>query len=320
MDGVWLYLAPLAGVTDAAMREVCREQGAQAAYTEMVSAKALSYKNEKTFGLLEKSPAEKQVGVQLFGSEPDVLADTAKMLQDSMGESLSEININMGCPVPKVVNNGEGCALMRQPAVAEKIIRGVSRAVSLPVTVKIRKGFDDATVNAVEFSKMAEQAGACMIAVHGRTRQQFYSGKADWDIIKAVKQAVGVKVVGNGDIFCAQDAADMLAYTGCDGVMVARGAQGNPFLFAQICERVEQGKVKTNPTQEERIGMCLRQARLAAGYKDEYSAIRQMRTHAQHYTKGMKDSAKLRAALVQVETYAGLEKILYGYLEKNIAF
>ncbi len=311
-----IYLAPMAGVTDAAMRGLCAAQGAQITFTEMVSAKGLSYQNQRTASLLRLSPEEKQVGVQLFGREPELLARITAGLCEDLGSRLAVVDINMGCPAPKVVRNGEGCALMNEPELAGKIISAVKKASAVPVSVKFRKGMDDAHLCAVDFAKMAEDAGADMVTVHGRTRAQYYSGQADWEMIAAVKQAVTVKVVGNGDIFTAQDAARMLAQTGCDGVMVARGAQGNPFLFAQIAELLFEGKVTTFPTKEERIETCLRHAQISMEQKGERIAIREMRTHAPHYLKGMPGAAKIRADLTKVEIYMQLEKILLDYLKK----
>jgi nifR3 family TIM-barrel protein len=314
--GVWLYLAPMAGVTDAAMRRLCVEQGAQVTFTEMVSAKGVAYDNKKTKGLMEYGPGETRVGVQLFGREPSVLSDTAKRVQDMLGGRLYVIDVNMGCPAPKIVRNGEGCALMREPKLAGEIIAAVRAAADVPVSVKFRKGWDGGSVNAVGFARMAERSGADAVTVHGRTRDQFYSGKADWDIIREVKRAVSVKVIGNGDIFCAQDAVDMRKKTGCDAVMAARGARGNPFLFAQIRELAERGEVRTVPTARARMEACLRQARLAIEYKGEAPAMLQMRTHAPHYTKGMAHAARMRGELVKVERYAQLREIF----EKYIAF
>lgn len=309
-----IYLAPMAGITDAAMREVCVLQGAQMTFTEMVSAKGISYQNSKTNALLELGPAEQRAGVQLFGSDPGILAETAKQVQDALAGRLYVIDINMGCPAPKIVNNGEGCALMKTPALARDIIAAVRRAVDVKLSVKFRKGWDDASVNAVEFAKMAEDAGCDAVTVHGRTRMQYYSGRADWDIIGEVKSAVGIEVIGNGDIFRAEDAAALMAHTGCGAVMVARGAQGNPFLFRQINELLCDGEVKTRPSNRERIEMCLYQARKAVEYKGEHLAMLQMRTHTPQYTKGMRNSAGLRARLVLVKTYTELEDVLYGYL------
>jgi len=310
-----IYLAPMAGVTDAAMREVCIMQGAQMTFTEMVSAKGVSYRNSKTNSLLEMSPLESKAGVQLFGSDPGILADTAKKVRDKLGERLRTIDINMGCPAPKIVNNGEGSALMKDPVAAGRIISAVRRAVDVELSVKFRKGFDDGHINAVEFAKMAEDNGCDAVTVHGRTRAQFYSGKADWDIIGEVKAAVGVRVIGNGDIFSASDALAMMDHAGCDAVMIARGAQGNPFLFRQVAELLEKGVIETRVTKRKRIETCLFQARRAVEYKGEHLAMLQMRTHAPHYTKGMKNSSKLRTRLVHIKTYGELEGILSEYLE-----
>ncbi|WP_258107170.1 tRNA dihydrouridine synthase DusB [Christensenella minuta] len=314
MDEPKIYLAPMAGVTDAAMRKVCTLCGAQMTFTEMVSAKGIAYQNGRTHELLELSDAEEKAGVQLFGREPQILADTARKICDLLGERLFIIDVNMGCPVPKIVNNGEGSALMREPALAARIVSALKKAVPVPVSVKFRAGFTEKDRNAAAFAKVMEDAGADAVAVHGRTREQYYRGKADLGTIAEVKQAVKVKVIGNGDIFAAQDAVTMFRETGCDAVMVARGAQGNPFLFTQISELLRTGSVQTLPMPEERIHMCLRQARIAVRKKGEALAMRQMRGHAPHYIKGMKGAAQLRAQVVRVETYAQLEDILLSCL------
>ncbi len=309
-----IYLAPLAGITDAAMREVCLECGADMTFTEMVSANGIKYKNEKTKKLLDLSRLENRIGVQLFGSDAAVLAATAACVQEQLGETLNQINLNMGCPAPKIVRNGDGAALMLDPAKAAGIIQAVCRAVAAPVTVKFRKGFDEQHVNAVDFAKMAEQNGASAIIVHGRTRSQYYAGKADWNVIRDVKQAVSIPVVGNGDVFCAQDAKKMLEETHCDAVMVARGALGNPFIFREIREYLTTGNTVDAPDAAEKVSMCLRQARIAVAHKGEYLAILQMRKHAAYYLKGLPRSAKTRNLVVEAGTFAELEDLLMKYL------
>lgn len=305
-----VILAPMAGVTDLPFRLLCREQGAGMTVTEMVSAKAILYGNKNTGELLTVDPAERPTAVQLFGSDPDILAKISARVAQGPCDI---IDINMGCPVPKIVNNGEGSALMRDPKLAERILTAMVKAVDKPVTVKFRKGFNDSSVNAVEFAKMAESCGVAAVAVHGRTREQYYSGKADWDIIRRVKEAVRIPVIGNGDIFSAQDAERMLRETGCDGVMVARGAKGNPWIFRQITQYLDTGELPESPSLEEIRAMILRHGRMLAEYKGESVAMREMRGHMAWYTKGMPRSASLRNEINQVETLEGMARLLDEY-------
>lgn len=301
-----LILAPMAGVTDLPFRLLCKEQGAGLLCMEMVSAKAILYKNRNTEELLNIDPKEVPVSLQLFGSDPDIIADMAKQIEERPFDIL---DINMGCPVPKIVNNGEGSALMKNPKLAGEIIEKTVKAIKKPVTVKIRKGFDDDHVNAVEMAKIAEAAGAAAVAVHGRTREQFYSGKADWDIIRQVKEAVSIPVIGNGDILCADDIRRMKEQTGCDGFMIARGAQGNPWIFRQILDEFKDGKAPIKPSLQEVSDMILRHARMMLEYKGEYIGIREIRKHAAWYTSGYPNSAKIRVRINEIETYEELEKL-----------
>ena len=302
-----VILAPMAGVTDLPFRVLCREQGAGCVVTEMVSAKAVLYNNKNTRELLQIDPAERPAAVQLFGSEPDIMAEIAARLEEG---PYDYIDVNMGCPVPKIVNNGEGSALMKNPERAKEVLTAMVKAVKKPVTVKFRKGFNDLSVNAVEFAKMAESCGVAAVAVHGRTREQYYSGKADWDIIRQVKEAVRIPVIGNGDIFTPEAAGRMLKETGCDGIMVARGAKGNPWLFGRINHYLDTGEVLPGPSMAEIKAMILRHGRMLVQFKGEGVAMREMRGHMAWYTKGMSHSATLRNEINQVETLEGFVELL----------
>ena len=278
----------------------------------MVSAKGIEYNNKNTESLLSIEDKERPIAIQLFGADPYVLSEAAKKIED---RNFDILDINMGCPVPKVVNNGEGSALMNNPKLVGERVASVSKAIKKPVTVKIRKGFDDDSINAVEIAKIAEANGAAAIAVHGRTRMQYYSGKADWDIIARVKQAVSVPVIGNGDVFNVYDAIDLVKQTDCDGIMLARGAKGNPWIFSQIKEYFSTGIIKPKPDINEVIQMILRQARLAIEYKGEFTAMNQMRKHIAWYVSGYPNAAKLKNKTSYINTYEELEAILEKYLE-----
>lgn len=296
-------LAPMAGVTDLPFRILCKEQKAGLICMEMVSAKAILYKNKNTKELLTIDKREHPVSLQLFGSDPDIISEIAKQIEEL---PFSVLDINMGCPVPKIVNNGEGSALMKQPLLAGRIIEKTAKAIKKPVTVKIRKGFDDAHVNAVEMAHIAEESGAAAIAVHGRTREQFYSGKADWEIIRKVKEAVRIPVIGNGDLFTGEDAVNMRRQTGCDGFMIGRGAQGNPWIFRQMLHYMETGENLPKPSMKEITELMLRHARMLIAYKGDYTGIREMRKHAAWYTNGCRNASKLRAKINETESYEEL--------------
>ena len=300
-------LAPMAGVTDLPFRTLCKEQGAGLICMEMISAKALQYKNKNTKVLLAIHPQEYPVSLQLFGSDPKIISEQAKRIEDLPFQIL---DINMGCPVPKVVKNGEGSALMKNPKLVFEIVSQLVKAIEKPVTVKIRKGFDDDHINAVEIAKIAEEAGASAVAVHGRTREQYYSGEADWDIIRQVKETVHIPVIGNGDVTSAEKAAEMRKITGCDGVMIGRGVQGNPWIFRELAEYDRTGTIPPRPTQEEIRNMMLRHARMQLEFKGEYLGIREMRKHVAWYTAGFPHSSALRNDINQVETLEELERLV----------
>lgn len=300
-------LAPMAGVTDLPFRLLCKEQGAGLLCMEMISAKALQYKNKNTKALLAIRPEEYPVSLQLFGSDPEIISRIAGELEELPFQIL---DINMGCPVPKIVRNGEGSALMNQPKLVYEIVSQTVRATKKPVTVKIRKGFDEAHVNAVEIARIIEEAGAAAVAVHGRTREQYYSGRADWEIIRKVKEAVTIPVIGNGDVTSGESALKMMKETGCDGVMIGRGAQGNPWIFSELIEYEKTGVMPKRPDVSEIRDTMLRHARLQIDFKGDYLGIREMRKHVAWYTKGLKGAARLRDEINRVESYGELEMLL----------
>ncbi len=308
-----LILAPMAGVTDLPFRLLCKEQGAALCCMEMVSAKGILYNNKNTESLLTVDERERPVSLQLFGSDPEIMGQMAAKIEH---RNFDILDINMGCPVPKVVNNGDGSALMKNPVLAGQIIESMVKAIDKPVTVKIRKGFDDDHVNAVEMAHVAEESGAAAVAVHGRTREQYYSGKADWDIIAKVKAAVSIPVIGNGDILDAKDVIAMSEQTGCDGFMIGRGAQGNPWIFHQILHYFETGELIGKPTMEEMIKTMLRHAKMQIEFKGDYLGIREMRKHAAWYTAGYKGASKLRGRINDVESYEDLEALFESFMKE----
>lgn len=296
-----VILAPMAGVTDLPYRILCKEQGCGLVYTEMVSAKAIYYNNKNTKLLLQINEKERPVAVQLFGSEPDLMADMAKKIVQE-NPLIDIIDINMGCPVPKVVNNNEGSALMKNPKLVGEIVNKVSKAIDIPLTIKIRKGFDESSINAVEIAKIAEENGAAAIGVHGRTREQYYSGKADWNIIRKVKESVCIPVLGNGDIFQPEDAKRMIDETNCDGILIGRGAQGNPWIFKRIIHYLNNDELLSLPDINEIVNTMSRHLEMLTNYKGEYTAVREMRKHISWYTKGLPGSTYIRKEINSIES------------------
>jgi tRNA-dihydrouridine synthase B len=306
-----LILAPMAGVTDLPFRLLCKEQGCDVLYTEMVSAKAVLYKNRNTEPLMTYRQQEHPIGLQLFGSEPEVMAKIAAQVQE---RGYDFIDVNMGCPVPKIVNNNEGSALMKQPKLVGEIVSAMVKATEVPITVKIRKGFDENHVNAVEIARVIEESGASAVAVHGRLRSEYYSGQADWDIIRQVKEAVHIPVIGNGDLTSPQDVLRMREETGCDAFMIGRGAKGNPFIFSQMKTYFEKGYIPEKPSLSDMVRVMLRHARMMVEYKGEFTGIHEMRKHVAWYTTGYPHSSKLRDEVNHVENFQELEELLWSWI------
>lgn len=307
-----VFLAPMAGVTDMTFRILCKRQGCGLTYTEMVSAKGLYYNNENTEVLLDISEEEKPAAAQVFGSEPEVVAMAAK---GAMLRGAAIVDINMGCPTPKIVRNGDGSALMRKPELVREIIRYTVKSVSVPVTVKIRKGWDEESVNAVEIASAAAEEGAAAVAIHGRTREQFYSGTADWSIIKQVKREISIPVIGNGDIQTPQDAKRMLEETGCDAVMIGRGAQGNPWIFGRTAEYLRSGNLLPEPAFEDRIEMIIMHLNMVTELKGETVGVKEMRKHAAWYLKGMPGSTRIKTEIYKLTEAVQVERLLKEYLD-----
>lgn len=305
------FLAPMAGITDLAFRKICKSYGAGMVYSEMVSAKGLYYNDKKTAELMTLADGEHPAAIQIFGSDAEIMAEVIPKVMEFKPDI---IDINMGCPAPKIVNNGDGSALMKNPKLIGEIVRAVSDASPVPVTVKIRKGWDKLSVNALLIAQIAEENGAAAIAVHGRTRDEFYSGKADWDIIQEIKRAVSVPVIGNGDIRCAQDAKNLMDYTGCDAVMVARGAQGNPFIFRQIDEFFKTGSVTYEPTPKERLNQALSHTEAIVKLKGENRGVKEARKHIAWYIKGLPNASKIKTEIFKISDFATLSDTLSEYI------
>lgn len=310
-----VFLSPMAGVTDLPFRTICKEKGCGMLYTEMINAKALCYDDENTKKMLRMEKDEHPVAVQIFGSDPEFMGKAASIMNQYPNEIL---DINMGCPAPKVIKNGDGSALMRNPKLASEVLSAVVKNSQKPVTLKIRKGWDDDCVNAVEIAKIAEECGISALAIHGRTREQFYSGKADWDIIAEIKQAINIPVIGNGDVFEVQDAANMLEKTKCDAIMIGRGAQGNPWIFKRINHYMKTGEILPEPTLEEKITTAIKHMNLAVSEHGDYVAVREMRKHIGWYLKGLKNSAKYRDQINKITDYKEVIAMLEEYMQHSL--
>lgn len=307
-----VFLSPMAGVTDLPFRLICKEQDCGMLYTEMVNAKALCYDDQNTKKMLKIEEEEHPVAIQIFGSDPEYMGGAAKILNSYPNEIL---DINMGCPAPKVVKNGDGSALLKNPELAAKVLKAVVGNSEKPVTLKIRKGWDDTCINAVEIAKIAEYCGISAIAIHGRTREQYYSGKADWDIIRQVKENVSIPVIGNGDVFEVEDAINMLNQTNCDAIMIGRGAQGNPWIFKRINHYMQTGEILPEPTLEEKINTAKKHLKLAVEEHGEYVAVREMRKHIAWYLKGLRNSARVRDEINKIESYEEVVNKLESYMQ-----
>ena len=310
-----VFLSPMAGVTDLPFRTICKEKGCGMLYTEMINAKALCYDDENTKKMLRMDKDEHPVAVQIFGSDPEFMGKAAIIMNQYPNEIL---DINMGCPAPKVIKNGDGSALMRNPKLAAEVLTAVVKNSEKPVTLKIRKGWDDDSVNAVEIAKIAEECGISALAIHGRTREQFYSGKADWDIIAEIKQAINIPVIGNGDVFEVEDAVNMLEKTKCDAIMIGRGAQGNPWIFNRINHYMKTGEILPEPTLEEKITTAIRHMNLAVAEHGDYVAVREMRKHIGWYLKGLKNSAKYRDQINKITDYKEVIAMLEEYMQHSL--
>ncbi|MDW7674160.1 MAG: tRNA dihydrouridine synthase DusB [Bacillota bacterium] len=308
-----VFNAPMAGVTDKAYRLLAKDQGCELTFTEMVSDKALIFNNKRTFHLINLEGEIRPIAVQIFGSEPEVMAEAAKIVEN-IGADI--IDINMGCPAPKIVKNGEGCALMRNLPLAEKIIKAVVAAVKIPVTVKMRKGWDESEINVLELAERAEAAGAVAVTVHGRTRKQFYSGQADWTIIAEVKRLLRIPVIGNGDVWTPQDGKALLEQTGCDAIMIGRGSMGNPWIFGRTNHLLKTGELLPEPTALEKVTMALKHLRLIIEDKGEVIGVREMRKHAAWYLKGLPGASKIRDLVNKKDSQEELEELLIDYLKQ----
>ncbi|MCC0740626.1 tRNA dihydrouridine synthase DusB [Clostridioides sp. ZZV14-5902] len=310
-----VFLSPMAGVTDLPFRLICKEQECGLLYTEMINGKALCYDDENTKKMLKIEKEEHPVAVQIFGSEPDFMGRAAEIMNEYPNEIL---DINMGCPAPKVVKNGDGSALMKNPKLAEQVLKVVVKNSKKPVTLKIRKGWDDNNINAVEIAKMAEACGISALAIHGRTREQYYTGKADWDIIADIKKNLNIPVIGNGDVFTIEDSINMLDKTGCDAIMIGRGAQGNPWIFKRINHYMNTGEILPEPTLNEKISTAIKHLKLAVEEHGEYVAVREMRKHIAWYLKGLRNSARLRDEINKIEDYQEVVSKLEYYMEDSL--